>query len=398
VGLFAVGGWIARILTCLEGKKIVGRRQVSQMQGSRVSSAIGVLAVACFLVLVAPSFAKAGTAQIVDPDPGPPHLTFTAASGEANRVLLLFGFGGYRLVDTGAPITAGTGCTQVNSSEVFCGFILTEERPTLDILLGDLNDFASVSPTVSTETTVDGEGGADDLEVGFGCVSEEVVCELLLRGGPGDDTLRALGTGVLDGGPGGDTMSGSGAEIDYRSRVNPVIVDGDGVADDGEIGEGDNVSADVFRVLGGSASDTFTNVDAFGRGGNDTCISTEFPFGSFCLGGLGDDVFIGGAGEESFLGGPGDDQLNGGRRSDDLEGGGGADTIRGGPGRDFLFGEGGNDIVVGGDGREFEVSGGSGDDVLRTRDGNGERVNGGLGFDKARVDGLDVVISIEAFF
>jgi Ca2+-binding RTX toxin-like protein len=386
-------------LTCLEEKKIVGRRQVSQIQASRVSSAIGVLTVACFLVLVAPSFAKAGTAQIVDPDPGPPHLTFTAASGEANRLLLFFAFEGYRVVDTGAAITAGPGCTQVTTSEVFCGFTLTEERPTLDILLGDLNDFASVSPTVSSETTVDGEDGADELEVGLGCVSEEVVCQLLLRGGPGDDTLRALGAAVLDGGAGGDTMSGSGAEIDYRSRVNPVIVDGDGVADDGEMGEGDNVSTDVFRVFGGSASDTFTNVDAFGRGGNDTCISTEVPFGSFCLGGSGDDVFTGGAGEEGFLGGPGADQLNGGRGSDDLEGGEGGDTIRGGPGRDFLLGGRGDDIVFGGDGREFEISGGPGNDTLRTRDGLRERVRGGGGSDRARVDiGLDIVHSIEEFF
>jgi Ca2+-binding RTX toxin-like protein len=286
----------------------------------------------------------------------------------------------------------------------------------VDIFLGDLNDFASISPKFSDEATIDGEDGADALEISSGCELENPVCNLLLRGGPGDDTLSAVSAfALLDGGAGGDTMEGTGAEVDYRARVNPVIVDGDGVADDGEAGEGDNVSANVLVVLGGSAGDTFTDVDAVGRGGNDTFISTGTR-GVFCDGGAGDDVLIGGARADICFGGFGEDEFNGGGGSDDLEGnadvdtirggpgrdfldgGRGADTIRGGPGRDLLFGGPGDDLLVGGEGRELRIIGGGGDDTLRTRDGLRERVRGGSGSDRARVDRIDVVSSIEAFF
>jgi Ca2+-binding RTX toxin-like protein len=372
---------------------------VFQVQASRRSTATGLSIIACLIALVAPSLARAGTAQIQDPDPGGPALTFTAASGEANHLVLLLGFGGYRVVDLGAAITAGPGCAAVNSSEVFCAFTLVfDEPPTVDILLGDLNDFASISPKFSSETTIDGEDGVDELEISSGCESEDAVCNLLLRGGPGDDTLRALSAfALLDGGAGGDTMEGIGAEVDYRARVNPVIVVGNGVADDGEAGEGDNVSPNVDIVFGGSAGDTFTDVDAAGRGGNDTFISSGAG-GVFCDGGSGDDVLIGDVGADFCFGGRGEDDLNGGGGSDDLEGGAGADTIRGGPGRDFLLGGRGDDLLIGGDGREFAISGGGGDDTLRARDGLRERVSGGRGSDRARVDSIDIVSSIEAFF
>jgi Ca2+-binding RTX toxin-like protein len=379
----------------------VGTRAVRgfQVQTSRrYSTAIGVLIAACLVALAVPLLARAGTAQIVDPDPGGPHLTFTAGSGETNHLLLLLGFGGYRVVDLGAAITPGPGCTAVTSSEVFCAFTLVvEETPKVDVFLGDLNDFASISPTFSSEATVDGEDGADELEISGGCAAE-VVCKNLLRGGPGDDTLSAVSAfALLDGGAGGDTMEGSDAQVDYRARVNPVIVVGNGAADDGEAGEGDNVSPNVFLVLGGSAGDTFTDVDAAGRGGNDTFISTGAR-GVFGLGGSGDDVLIGGARADSCFGGRGEDDLNGGGGSDDFDGGRGADTIRGGRGRDFLFGGRGDDLLIGGDGREFEISGGGGDDTLRARDGLRERVRGGPGSDRARVDSIDAVRSIETFF
>jgi len=365
----------------------------------RFSSAIGLSVAACVVALAVPSLAKAGTAQIDDPDPGGPHLTFTAGSGETNHLLLLLGFGGYRVVDQGAALTAGPGCAAVNSNEVFCAFTLVfEETPTVDIVLGDLNDFASISPKFSSETTVDGEGGADELEISAGCESENAVCNLLLRGGSGNDTLRAVSAfALLDGGAGGDTMEGLGAQVDYTARVNPVTVVGNGVADDGEASEGDNVSPNVDIVLGGSAGDSFTDVDAAGRGGNDTFISTG-DGAVFCDGGSGDDVLMGGAGDDFCFGGRGEDDLTGRGGRDDLEGGGGADTIRGGAGRDFLLGGADDDLLIGGAGTEFTIDGGRGDDTLRARDGLRERVSGGRGSDRARVDSIDIVSSIEAFF
>jgi Ca2+-binding RTX toxin-like protein len=362
----------------------------------RFSTALGLLIAACLLALVAPSLARAGTAQIEDPDPGGPHLTFTATSGETNHLYLLFAPGGYRVIDLGAAITAGTGCSSVSSSEVFCAFVVVfHEPPTIDILLGDQGDFASVAGTYSDEITVDGESGADELELGAGC---ELVfdgpCKNVLLGGPGDDMLRVEGLFRMDGGPGGDSMEGG--VVDYSSRVNPVTVDGDGVADDGEAGKGDNVASSVFEVLGGSAGDTFSGrVNARGGRGNDTF--TAGVGAHVFRGQAGDDVCLGSATFDICEGGPGEDALAGGGGSDDLLGARGADTIHGGPGSDGIFGGYGNDLLFGGEGRDFLV-GGPGDDVIRARDGVRERVRGGRGSDRARVDRIDSVRSVEAFF
>lgn len=354
---------------------------------------------ACMLAFlvgsVVPSSAKAGTAQLVDPDPGPPHLTFTAAGGETNHFYLLPAPGGYRLIDLGATITAGTGCSSMSSSEAFCAVVFADELPTIDILLGDQGDFASVAGQGSNEITVDGEGGADELELGAGC---EFVfdgpCDVFLLGGPGDDMLRVQGPLRMDGGAGGDSMAGG--IVDYSARVNPVTVDGDGVADDGEAGEGDNVADTVFRAIGGSAGDTFTGIGGQGRDGDDTFTAGEH--GHSFEGQAGDDVCLGSATSDFCEGGPGEDQLMGGGGGDDLFGGGGADTIRGGPGRDGIFGDSGNDLLFGNEGRDF-IAGGPGDDTIRARDDTRDRLEGNRGFDRARVDrGLDVARSIEAFF
>lgn len=365
---------------------------------SRSSSATA--AAACLAWLLVPSLAFAGTAQLDDPADGGPHLTFTAASGETNRLLLLFAPGGYRVIDFGAAITAGPGCSAVSSSEVFCAFTLDfDDPPAIDILLGDLNDFASVAGTFSDETTVDGEAGADELELSAGCeLGFEAACNNVLLGGPGGDILRVVpGTGLfrMDGGAGGDLMEGGGI-VDYSARVNPVVIDADGVADDGEAGEGDNIGPGFVHILGGSAGDSFTGVNASGGAGDDTF--TAGGNGHSFDGEAGDDVFVGSPASDFFEGGPGEDELNGGGGADDLIGGGGADTIRGGQGRDGLFAGSGNDLLIGGDGGDF-LAAGPGDDEIRARDGVRDRIPGGRGFDRARVDRrLDLVSSIEAFF
>jgi Ca2+-binding RTX toxin-like protein len=375
----------------------LGTRAVREFQvqaSRRFSTAIGLLIAACVIALAVTSLARAGTAQLEDPDPGGPHLTFTATSGETNHLYLLFAPGGYRVIDLGAAITAGSGCSSVSSSEVFCAFVAFDESPTIDVLLGDQGDFASVAGKYADEITVDGESGADELELGAGC---ELVfdgpCGNILLGGPGDDTLRVEGPFRMDGGLGGDSMEGG--IVDYSTRVNPVTVDGDGVADDGEAGEGDNVAS--YVVLGGSAGDTFTGgVNALGGGGNDTF--TAGGDGHFFAGQTGDDVCLGSAVGDLCEGGPGEDELTGGGGSDDLLGGGGADTIHGGPGRDGIYGDYGNDLLFGDEGRDF-IGGGPGNDQIRARDGTRDRIGGGRGFDRARVDrGLDLARSIEAFF
>ena len=87
---------------------------------------------------------------------------------------------------------------------------------------------------------------------------------------------------------------------DYSARTAPVTADIDGVADDGEPGETDNVRTDVEDLVGGSAG----------------------------------DALIGGTTANSLRGGPGDDSLDGSDLDDLLDGGPGADSLVGGTGTD----------------------------------------------------------------
>lgn len=93
--------------------------------------------------------------------------------------------------------------------------------------------------------------------------------EVIVAGG-GNDTIQALGgndtlcggegNDVLNGGPGADRVRGQGG-IDtatYAPRTNAVFVDLDDVADDGEIGESDNVATGVENLTGGSGADHLT--------------------------------------------------------------------------------------------------------------------------------------------
>jgi Ca2+-binding RTX toxin-like protein len=107
-----------------------------------------------------------------------------------------------------------------------------------------------------------------------------------LSGGGGVDTLDGdLGADVLNGGNGSDTVS-------YASHSNDVVADLDGLADDGELGEGDQV-VNVENLAGGAGSDTLT-----GDG-----------VGNALTGGAGNDTIEGGDGVDSLSGGAGVDML-----------------------------------------------------------------------------------------
>lgn len=147
---------------------------------------------------------------------------------------------------------------------------------------------------------LDGRGGADDLRGDFG--TDE------LQGGEGPDVLRGEGdSDVLLGGGGDDVLEGDdfgryrdvisggtgGDTVSYAQRFNAVRVDFDGVADDGETGENDQIDADVEHILGGKAGDTLTG-DA--RANQIT-------------GGEGDDRIEGRLGADRFDGGAGNDTI-----------------------------------------------------------------------------------------
>jgi Ca2+-binding RTX toxin-like protein len=293
------------------------------------------------------------------------------------------------------------------------------------ILAGDGDDRAVAGGP--GDDTIDGEDGADVL---FGDVGDDV-----LRGGRGDDVVDvgaavdpalALGRDALDGGAGDDTLGagppgqverdtlGGGDGFDtarYDARVAPVTVTLDGVADDGEGGEGDNVLPDVERVLGGSDADTLVGgpradvLDGgpsddliLGLAGADTLTGGVNDGGSDTIsGGQGPDVVRGGAGDDALDGGEGDDDVAGGGGSDALAGAGDQDALAGGPGIDSLEGGDGDDllrggdlVLVGADGAD-ELAGDAGDDTLLGGAG-GDRLDGGAGADRMNgEDGRDTV-------
>jgi Ca2+-binding RTX toxin-like protein len=141
-------------------------------------------------------------------------------------------------------------------------------------------------------------GAGNDLLKGLGGADR------VLGEGDGDNLQGGDGADTLIGGLGGDVMGG-GAGVDavsYEDREDPdsagVVVDLDGVADDGQPGEGDNTGTGVENITGGAGDDTLRgnsganrligggrNDSLFGLGGNDVIDSND---------GLLDQVFCGG--------------------------------------------------------------------------------------------------------
>jgi Ca2+-binding RTX toxin-like protein len=297
-------------------------------------------------------------------------ITFEAAAGEENRVAVTTAPGVFRITDLGAPIDVGFGCRRLGAQTVEC-----ERRGVerLTVRVGDRND--TVTASVGVPTVLAGGEGDDLIE---GTEGDDT-----MRGGPGADTLLGGdGFDTLGGGPGADVLSGGTdagrreipLELDlvsYTGTTGGVRVSLDGVADDGEPGEGDNVLPDVEIAVGGRGPDTLIGNAEFlnalaGGGGGDTLL------------GLGGeiDVLFGEKGDDEIRGGAGEDLVNGGRGDDRVRGGVGRDDVEGGPGRDAL-------------------AGGPSDDILVARDGEPDVVVGGPGRDLASVDREDAVFGIE---
>jgi Ca2+-binding RTX toxin-like protein len=282
------------------------------------------------------------------------------------------------------------------------------------------------------DDTIDGGPGNDDVRGGPG--SDTVL------GGEGDDRLEIAGEfepdptegdDTLDGGPGADVLGagpttsgrdgspspdsdvfhgGDGTDtVDFSDRTASLKIDLDGRSDDGELGEHDNVDADVENVIGGSDDDTLTGSGAgnlldgrngddriSGGGGDDVLDGGANNPGSDALnGGDGRDTLYGRAGDDSLSGDDGDDVLSGAGGADKLDGDNGDDSLEGGAGGDALDGGPGDDLVngaeadlIGADGSD-ELDGGPGTDVLLGDDGNDEldggpgpdRISGGAGRD-----------------
>jgi Ca2+-binding RTX toxin-like protein len=220
--------------------------------------------------------------------------------------------------------------------------------------------------------TLDGGDGNDNITIDYNgiytliggngndkLVSQGSAC--LMQGGAGNDTLLGgLEYDTLDGGTGADVMTGSssggndnegtlGSDVaDYSSRINGVTVTLDGIANDGEAGEGDNVTI-VGILIGGSGNDNLT--------GDYSYVTQYSSHGATLIGNGGNDILNNG---EKIVGGAGNDKLIG-RTSDDFYAIG--DSLDGGDGNDTLQGGGNNDMLVGGLGSDL-MKGGGGFDIV----------------------------------
>jgi Ca2+-binding RTX toxin-like protein len=259
-------------------------------------------------------------------------ITYTGAVGGGENVTIQ-PTAGLISFQSPAGVTDAGGCSQVSADTVTC-----PAAPSLLANLQATDDQVDASAITTATLTAHGGAGGDDLRGGAGNDA--------LFGEQGDDSLTGnAGNDTLDGGPGANTFyDGSGNDIvlggptndtviagpgsdvyvggtgdntiDYRDRVAPVTITLDGVADDGEAGEGDNVGTDFVEVFGGSGNDRIV--------GND--------LGDRLIGNAGNDTIVGGRGEDRIEGGEGDDVIDArDGRYDSIDCGQGFDVVYGDP-------------------------------------------------------------------
>jgi hypothetical protein len=248
-----------------------------------------------------------------------------------------------------AGVTAGTGCVQVDATHVSCD----ASAVTLVRVSGG-NGFDVVHMNADLPSVLNGGPGFDEL-----------------YGGPANDVLRGGSRpDVLDGGPGADLMiGGNGTDptvvttndpetVSYASRTTPVHVTNDGVANDGAVGEHDNVAADISKIIGGTVGDTISLSETLGPGGY----------------AKNQEIF-------SLQGGDTDTLVYG--------------LVQSGPGADTV-------TVLGltGTSESTSVITEGGDDTIRARNGTIDYVNCGTGQDTATLDkpSLDPVTACEVVY
>ena len=280
--------------------------------------------------LLAPT-ASAGTVHGYGIQPSV--LQFEAAAGETNTVTVAADaadvnqYGDYARItvtDTTAPLVVGSSCQSVDIHTAICtagsgGFTSAE------LVLGDGDDKATIGPL--DRSYVFGNEGNDTL-TGSDVGSDQ------LKGGPGDDTLSGrggidsldqvwLGTETVEEvQSGADTYSGGAGNdhLSYRGRTEGVAATVDGVANDGGVGEHDNVGSDIEDLQGGAGDD-------FMAGGTAADILDGAEGNDRILGEGGADTIDGGAGNDRIDGGAGNDLVEQVYGDDDVHGGAGTDTL-----------------------------------------------------------------------
>jgi Ca2+-binding RTX toxin-like protein len=261
---------------------------------------------------------------------------------------------------------------------------LTGRQLTIEVNSSSTNPGKIVVLAPSREVQINGLGGndtiiysgSDKVKVFGGDGNDKIT------GGSGPDALfGGAGKDTLDGGRGADVMSG-GSEMDtvtYASRTANVIASTGNIADDGEIGEGDNVQLDVEALIGGSGNDNLS----LGGPGAATGLLGDLGFivsvtTSRLVGNNGNDTLTGSSGADLIEGGAGNDVLRGAEGKDVMRGGADDDRLYGGADRDNLDGQAGNDGLFGG------------------ADASADNLTGGAGHDRFLVIAPDVIKDLTA--
>jgi hypothetical protein len=226
-------------------------------------------------------------------------LTITGAPGEGSRLTVEADANTRATVhDDADGLQPGPGCIGT-PRQVVCEMLLAQGcypcAATID--LGDASDTLILSGTPVKGPFIVEAGAGDDLVQLVGDANA------IVRGGPGNDTLRADGLSELDGGEGADVLQGDRASASYVSRTEAVTVTLDGVANDGVLGEHDNAA--TGSIIGGDGADALTGNGAgneiSGRAGAD-----------FLAGEDGDDTLrAAGGGIDRVEAGAGDDRVEG---------------------------------------------------------------------------------------
>jgi hypothetical protein len=216
----------------------------------------------------------------------------------------------------GESLSPGLGCTG-NGNNVTCAVDFIT-RVVINLGPGDDQIIAQPTVPIGMHAEIHGGPGRDTLrgadasnDLLFGDEGDDVLDggfgDDKLDGGTGDDALLAnLGVDTYRGGTGIDALS-------YATYTSPVRVTiGAGGADDGSVGETDDVGGDIERVDGGTGDDTL-------------------------IGSAGNDLIYGNAGNDTLDGGAGADLLAGGADNDTIAARDGvADLVSCGDGADAL--------------------------------------------------------------
>jgi Ca2+-binding RTX toxin-like protein len=229
-----------------------------------------------------------------------------------------------------------------------------------DVLRG--NDGNDKIFTEQGQETIYGDGGNDIVNV----VSDpdnpfrNASVAALVRGGDGNDHIRANRNGSFYGEGGADTVAGDLAAAGPDTYING--------------GSGDDVLS-CPASPGPSGDDVGSTL--IGGSGDDQISANDGP--DFIDAGEGDDVVDARGGRDIVYGGAGADFILAGDANDHVFGGAGDDRINGGAGRDTLRGDAGNDVILGG-ADDDDLFGGAGNDTL-IGEGGVDILDGGPGTD-----------------